>query len=144
MQALVGMMQVNTSIHTIRVYPQYSQYELFQGSVIPYLETNRFRPRLLAIQQTRPISYRGKVLGRALLSARTDANSFWMLLLGNAEVAFPSTTATIAAAASLPTSATVAATSTTVNVAAVATNSPATAASSVVAPASGQKRKVCP
>jgi hypothetical protein len=29
-------------------------------------------------------------LGRALLSARTDANWFWMLLSGNAEVAFPS------------------------------------------------------
>jgi hypothetical protein len=59
-----------------------------------------------AFQKTRPITYRAKVLGRALLSARSDANRFWMLLSGNAEVAFPSRTATIAAAANLPTPAT--------------------------------------
>jgi hypothetical protein len=65
--------------------------------------TNRLRPRLLAIQKTRPITYRAKVLGRALLAVRTDPNRFWMLLSGNPEVAFPSTTATIAAAATNPT-----------------------------------------
>jgi hypothetical protein len=75
------------------------------------------RPRLLAIQKTRPIPYRAKVLGRALVAARTDSNSFWMLLSGNAEVASPSATA----AANLPTPATVAATGTpTANVADVA------------------------
>jgi hypothetical protein len=78
----------------------------FRGSVIPYLAANRFRPRIRAIQKTRPILYRAKVLERALLAARSDANSFWMLLLGNAEVAFPSRTTTIEVAASLPTSAT--------------------------------------
>jgi hypothetical protein len=75
----------------------------FRGSVIPYLETNRLRPRLLAIQKLRPIAYRAKVLGRALLAACTNANSFWMLLSGNAETAFPSTTATTTPVASLPT-----------------------------------------
>jgi hypothetical protein len=103
MQALVDMMKVNMSIHTIRLDPPYSQHELFRGSVIPYLETNRFRPHLLAIQKTRPIPYRAKVLGRALLVVRMDPNRFWMLLSGNVEVAIPSTTATIAAVASLPT-----------------------------------------
>jgi hypothetical protein len=118
-QALVNMLKVNMSIDTIHLDSQYSQHELFRGSVIPYLESNRFRPRLLAIQRTRPIPYRAKVLGRALLAVRTDPNRFWMLLSGNAEVAFPPTTATIAAAANLPdTSTTVAATSTTNAVAA--------------------------
>jgi hypothetical protein len=93
-QALSDMMKVNMSIHTIRLHAPDSQHELFRRSVIPYLKTNRFRPRVRAIQKTRPITYRAKVLGRALLSARTDANSFWMLLSGNPEVAFPSTTAT--------------------------------------------------
>jgi hypothetical protein len=88
-QALVDMMKMNTTIHTMHLDPYYSHHELYRGSVIPYLETNRFRPRLLAIQQTRPIPYRAKVLGRALLSARTDPNRFWMLLSGNAEVVFP-------------------------------------------------------
>jgi hypothetical protein len=111
-QALVDLLKVNMSIHTIGLDPCYSQHELLRESVIPYLDTNRFRPRVRAIQKTRPIPYRAKVLGRALLSARTDANSFWMLLSGNAEVAFPSRNTTIAPAANLPTPATAAAAAT--------------------------------
>jgi hypothetical protein len=48
-QALVDMMKVNISIHTIHLHACYSQHKLFRESVIPDLETNRFRPRLLAI-----------------------------------------------------------------------------------------------
>jgi hypothetical protein len=111
-QALVDMMKVSTSIHTIHVESHYSQHELYRESVIPYLETNRLRPLVRAIQKTRPIAYRTKVLGRALLSARTDVNRFWMLLSGNAEIAFPSTTTTTTPAANLPTPAAGTATST--------------------------------
>jgi hypothetical protein len=111
-QALVKMLKINMSIHTIHLHSHYSRHEIFRESVIPYLETNRLRPRLLAIQKTRPIPYRAKVLGTALLSARSDANSFWMLLSGNAEVAFPSRTTAIAAAANLSAPATAAAAST--------------------------------
>jgi hypothetical protein len=99
-QVLIDMMKVKMSIHTIHLHSQYSRNELFRGSVIPYLDKNRFRPRVRAIQKTRPIAYRAKVLGQALLAARTDANRFWMILSGNAEVAFPSTTTPTA---SLPT-----------------------------------------
>jgi hypothetical protein len=102
-QALLEMLKVNTSIQTILLSYRYSQHEIFRGSVIPYLETNRFRPRVRAIQKTRPIPYRAKILGRALLAVRADPNRFWMLLSGNAEVAFPSTTATITPATNLPT-----------------------------------------
>jgi hypothetical protein len=49
-QALVDMLKVNLSIHTILFHDVYSVQELFRGSVIPSLETNRFRPRLLAKQ----------------------------------------------------------------------------------------------
>jgi hypothetical protein len=105
-QALVDMMKVNTSIYTIHVSIGYSETEMYRKSVIPYLETNRLRPRLLAIQKTRPIAYRAKVLGRALLATRNHANMFWMLLSGNAEVAFPSRTPTIAVVANIPTRAT--------------------------------------
>jgi hypothetical protein len=65
-QALMDMMKVNMSIHTIHLCSYFSQHELFRKSVILYLETNRSRPHLLAIQNTRPIAYRAKVLGRAL------------------------------------------------------------------------------
>ncbi len=118
-EALLDMMKRNMSLHTIHLNDHYLDHELFQGSVIPYLATNKLRPRMRAIQKTRPIPYRAKVLGRALLSARTNVNSFWMLLSGNAEVAFPSTATTIAGAASLPTPATVGASA---NAATVAAN----------------------
>jgi hypothetical protein len=140
LQALVNMLKVNTSIQRIDLGPHlYSEHELFRGSVIPYLETNRLRPRLLAIQKTRPIIYRAKVLGQALLTARTDPNRFWMLLSGNAEVAFPSTTATTTRVANLPTPANVGASVNTAH--SVATVSPA---DNDTASVSGQKRKACP
>jgi hypothetical protein len=102
MQVFADILKVNTSMHTIApIYPV-SEHELFRELVIPYLETNRLMHRLLAIQTTRPIVYRAKVLGRALLASRTNANSFWMLLSGNAEVTFPPTTATTMPAANLP------------------------------------------
>jgi hypothetical protein len=110
-QALLGMMEVNTSIHTIYLHDRYSQHEIFRQSVVPYLEMNRFRSHVLAIQKTLPTPYRAKILGRALLTARNDPNLLWMLMSGNAEVAFPSTTVTTTPAASLPTPTIAAATS---------------------------------
>jgi hypothetical protein len=141
-QAL-DMLKLQTSIHTIRFRDRYSEHELFRGSVIPYLETNRLRPRLLAIQKTRPIAYRAKVLGRALLAVRTDVNRFWMLLSGNAEVAFPSTSVTTTIVTNLPTPATVGATFTANAAPVVAGAASPTAASNVIVPSAGQKRKTC-
>jgi hypothetical protein len=117
--------KVNTSMHTIHLPDAIpvSEHEFFRQSVVPYLETNRLRPRVRAIQKTLPITYRAKVLGRALLAVRTDPNRFWMLLSGNAEVALPSTTATTTLAASLPTPAIAATTSNTAVVAVTATRS---------------------
>jgi hypothetical protein len=144
-QALANMLKVNMSLHTIRLPSGYSEHELFRGSVIPYLETNRVR----AIQKAHPIAYRTKVLGRALLASRTDANSFWMLLSGNAEVAFPPTTATTTLATNLTTPATAAATSNAAAITATAvvsvttTRDPsatgASAAANVDTPTAGQK-----
>jgi hypothetical protein len=74
-QALADMLKVNRTIE-------------------PYLKTNRFRPRVRAIQKTRPMMLRAKVLGQALLAARNDPNRSWMLLSENVDVVFPSTTAT--------------------------------------------------
>jgi hypothetical protein len=106
-QSLLEMMKVNKSIRTIHLLDRYAEHELYRESVIPFLKSNRLQQRVRAIQKTRPIAYRTGLMGRALLSARTDVNSVWMLLSGNPEVAFPSTTTTIAAATNLPTPATV-------------------------------------
>jgi hypothetical protein len=127
------MLKVNSLIHTIHVESCHSEHELCRGSVVPYLETNRLRPRVLAIQKARSIAYRANILGRALLAARTDPNRFWMLLSGNPEVIFPSTIATTTPAANLPTPAVIAT---------VATTVAATAA--VATPTACQTRKACP
>jgi hypothetical protein len=166
-EGLVEMMKVKMSIHTIRLHGRYSEHELFRGSVSPYLDANRYRPRVRAIQRIRPIAYRANVLGQALLATRTDANRFWMILSGNAEVAFPSMT-TPAADVPTPVTAAVtaaAATSSTESDADVAASvmsalttnaagslSTATAAGTtatslvpnIASPAAGQKRKARP
>jgi hypothetical protein len=111
-----------------------SLHKNFRKSVVPFLETNRFRSRVRAIQRTRPFVYRAKVLGRALHAASTDANSFWMLLSGNAEVAFPSTIMATTPATDRLAPATLS-----------AARASATATSVVAAPAAGEnKRKACP
>jgi hypothetical protein len=147
-QALLNMMKMNMSIHTINLDSRHKQHKLYRESVIPYLDTNWLRPRLLAIQKTRPIAYRTKVLGRALLAARIDVNIFWMLLSGNAEVAFPSTNTTNTLVANLPTPATASASANVdvaTAVAVAATGSTAAACNVVsVAPPAGKKRKACP
>ena len=106
-KALLKMMKMNMSIHTMRLAASVSEHKLFRESVIPYLKTNRLQPRIRAIQKARPIAYRAKVLGRALVCERTNANSFWMLLSGNSEVAFPPTAATTTLAVDLLTPGTV-------------------------------------
>jgi hypothetical protein len=116
MQTLVDMLKVSTSIHTLHFDSRYSEHELYRESIVPYLETNRHRSHVRAIQKTRPFVYRAKVLGKALLATRTDANSFWMLLSGDPEVAFLSTTATTTPATSLPEPSTAGATSYTATV----------------------------
>jgi hypothetical protein len=104
-QALVDMLKVNISIHTIRLSEPHhsSAHELFRALVIPYLETNQLRPRVHAIQKICPIAYRAKVLGRALFAVCNDANSLWMLLSGTLEVAFLSTAGTTTPATNPPT-----------------------------------------
>jgi hypothetical protein len=98
-QTLLNMMKINMSIIIIRLHDRSSQHEIFREAVIPYLEANRLRPHLLAIQKTRPFTSRAKILERALLPARTDGNKCWMRLSGNAESAFPSRRSTTIAAA---------------------------------------------
>jgi hypothetical protein len=62
------------------------EYMSFPRVFIPYLVTNGFRPPVRVIQRTRPITYHDEG-GRALLAARTDANTL-MLLSGNAGSCF--------------------------------------------------------
>jgi hypothetical protein len=103
------------------------------GSLVG-IDLTRLVGRVRAIQRTRPFVYRAKVLGRALHAASTNANSFWMLLSGNVEVAISSTTATTTAATDrlAPASTLSAATAS------------ATATSNAATPTAGEKRKARP
>jgi hypothetical protein len=65
---------------------RHSQIQLFRGSVVIHLETNRLLPRIHYTQNARPFVRRDKVLRRAFAFARTDTNT------NNAEGAFPWTT----------------------------------------------------
>jgi hypothetical protein len=48
-QALLDMMKMNMSIHTIHLHDHYLDHDFFRESVVPYLETNRLRPRVRAM-----------------------------------------------------------------------------------------------
>jgi hypothetical protein len=140
LQPLVKMLKVNMLIEAIYVHAFYNQHELFRGSIISSLETNWLRPRVRAIQKTRPMAYRAKVLGEALVKVRMFPNSVWTFLSENADVAFPSTTATIPPA-NLPTPATAAVT---VTASRAASTTGASVAANVVTPTVCQKRKAHP
>jgi hypothetical protein len=151
-QALVDMMKVNTTIHTIQLSSCYTHHELFRGSVIPYLETNRFRPRVRAIQRTRPIPSSTATIAAAANLPDTSTTATATSTANVAAVATSVMSAlTTTATSSLPT-ATVAATD-----AATSATTPsnastsdafahtvAVAAANVATPPAGQKRKARP
>jgi hypothetical protein len=140
LRVLLDMMKANTLIHTITFVGVVRMYfDFFRESIVPYLERNRLRPRVCAIQEALPHSFRARVLGRALLAARSDANRFWMLLSGNAEVAFPSRSGAAIVDAIPPADATVNVTTTAAfvsNVATTSSSASAAASSSAAAAAS--------
>jgi hypothetical protein len=139
LRVLLDMVKANTLIHTIRLWELYESNGFFRESIVPYLERNRLRSRVCAIQEALPHSFRARVLGRALLAARSDANRFWMLLSGNAEVAFPSRSGAAIVDAIPPADATVNVTTTAAfvsNVATTSSSASAAASSSAAAAAS--------
>jgi hypothetical protein len=84
---LAGMMQENTSMHTIQLSKEGRVEQIYTQMICPYLETNLYRPRVLAITKA-DLSLRRAFLGRALQTAtiRNDSNLLWMFLSGNAYV----------------------------------------------------------
>jgi hypothetical protein len=61
--------------------------QIYTESILPYLETNRYRPRVLAIKKA-DVALRGPLLRRALQTepVRNDSNLRWMFLSGNPDV----------------------------------------------------------
>jgi hypothetical protein len=85
------MVQLNTVLHTIQLSEGQYDQQFYDEMMHPYLETNRYRPRVHAITKA-DISLRRPLLGLALLteSVRNTSNLLWMFLSGNPDVVLQS------------------------------------------------------
>jgi hypothetical protein len=82
--ALAEMMQTNTILHTIRLFPGEFDERIFAESIQPRLQANLHRPRVLAIKkEADDRSFRQKVLGRALSCVSSNPDHIWMFLSEN-------------------------------------------------------------
>jgi hypothetical protein len=79
------MMQENTSMHTVELSDKERDDQIYIAEISPYLETNRYRPRVLAVNKTIERPFREKVLGRALFSVKSNPNLVWMFLSENVD-----------------------------------------------------------
>jgi hypothetical protein len=88
---LAEMVQLNTVLHTIQLSEGQYDQQFYDEMMHPYLETNRYRPRVHAITKA-DISLRRPLLGLALLteSVRNTSNLLWMFLSGNPDVVLQS------------------------------------------------------
>jgi hypothetical protein len=82
---LADMVQQNTVLHTIQLDSSERDEQIYTKEIHPYLVTNLYRPRVLAIKKTKDRPFREKVLGRAVYSVRSKPNLVWMLLSENVD-----------------------------------------------------------
>jgi hypothetical protein len=86
-RVLADMVQGNTSLHTIEQSAGEYDQQIYAEMILPYLDTNRYRPRVLAITKA-DIPLRRPFLGLALQtrSVRKNSNFLWMFLSRNPDV----------------------------------------------------------
>jgi hypothetical protein len=84
-RALAKMMQTNTLLQTIQLAASERDEQIYTEEISPYLVTNLYRPRVLAVKKTKDRPLREKVLGRAVHSVRSNPNLVWMLLSENVD-----------------------------------------------------------
>jgi hypothetical protein len=82
---LAEMMKENTELHTIRLSNHEHDKQIYTEEISPYLETNLYRPRFVAVKKTIERPFREKVLGRALYSVKSNPNLVWMFLSQNVD-----------------------------------------------------------
>jgi hypothetical protein len=82
---LADMVQRNTTLHTINLSDRERDEEIYTGLILPYLETNLYRPRALAVKKTKERPFREKMLGRALYCVKSNPNLVWMFLSENVD-----------------------------------------------------------
>jgi hypothetical protein len=82
---LAEMVHRNTVLHTITLWKGERDEEIYTEEVLPRLETNLYRPRVLAVKKIKEGPFREKVLGRALFSVKSNPNLVWMFLSENVD-----------------------------------------------------------
>jgi hypothetical protein len=82
---LAEMMQENIILHTIALSGNERDDKIFTEEVLPHLETNQYRPRVLGVKETTERHFREQVLGRALACVRFNPNLVWMFLSENVD-----------------------------------------------------------
>jgi hypothetical protein len=82
---LSEMMKENTVLHTITLWEGERDEKIYMEEISPYLETNRYRPRVVAVKKTTERLFREKVLGRALDCVKSNPNLVWMFLSENVD-----------------------------------------------------------
>jgi hypothetical protein len=80
---LADMVQENTILHSIELSAYEREAKIYTEEISPYLETNLYRPRVVAIKKTSASPFREKVLGRALFCVKSNPNLVWMFLSEN-------------------------------------------------------------
>jgi hypothetical protein len=85
--AVAEMIKHNTILNTIELSDGHYDTQVYAEMIQPFLETNKYRPRVHAIKKA-DIPLRRPLLGLALQtdSVRNDANILWMFLSGNPDV----------------------------------------------------------
>jgi hypothetical protein len=88
---LAAMVEDNQVLRTIRLGRDYRDEQIYAESILPHLEMNLYRPRVLGIKRV-DIAFRRAVLGLALQteSVRSKSNLLWMFLSGNQDVVLQS------------------------------------------------------
>jgi hypothetical protein len=84
-RVLADMMKVNTVLHTIHLSEDERDDQIYTEEISPYLETNLYRPRVVAVKKTIERPFREKVLGRALDCVKSNPNLVWMFLSENVD-----------------------------------------------------------
>jgi hypothetical protein len=82
---LAEMMEQNVVLHTIHLSEDERDDQIYTEEISPYLETNLYRPRVVAVKKTIERPFREKVLGRALDCVKSNPNLVWMFLSQNVD-----------------------------------------------------------
>jgi hypothetical protein len=84
-RTIAEMIRHNTVLYTIELSEDERDDQIYTEEISPYLETNLYRPRVVAVKKTIERPFREKVLGRALDCVKSNPNLVWMFLSENVD-----------------------------------------------------------